>query len=519
VKEKLLEAFNLPENLEKQLEKAKEKNRLKDDVYIEALQDQHPEYSDEIEQIALKARRNASMDIEEFFQGTDKENKSQVAHRYAEYQIHQADTIPVLIDDKTLFFRYNKDSKTWREISLKIIHKEMDRDLSQDPINMSVTQHVHNEFQSKMKNNGFFVEWSNFGLREDQLLLKNGMIMDLESPEGELGKDMRPAAKDDYALNAVNAVYEEHAYEKYSGNALDDFICSTIPDDGERRAFQQFLGNCLMSPSDDFESALLILGPTDSGKSTLLKVVKHFFNESNTSTISFPQIGQKNAHHVDELKQSVLNFDHDMAMKNIEAKHRIKKAVSKEEIYADPKHADGYTINPIANFMIASNHPPDMQDADDAFFNRFVTIEAPETVSDKDKDRNLLDKVTSDKCMNWLLSWALEGYEDLKVSGCFAVNRDARETKEFWSKYGDTVDRFINELVSRGTEDSKNVATADVFECYEQWCRDNFEDPEARQTFTKRASDHPIMTKKRAIPFDGVNRRQCFVDIEVDMPL
>lgn len=516
--------IEIPDGLRETLEKAIENKSRLGEGYKMALKDQYPDHKNEIDIIAKNFEETKETPIEDFLQGTDKENKTKLAHAYADYQIQEKNTIPVLIDSATLFFRYQPEAKTWKQIDLEIIHKELDADLSSRPVSATVTQHLHNEFDKKMRHNGDYTKWEKFGLKTSQVLLKNGDILDLESNIGELEKDRRKAKKKDYALNAVNASFQTDIMEDYVhgqqseskyATKLEKFITETIPDDLERETFQQFLGHLLAWPSDRFEKALLILGPTDSGKSTLLKVVKHFFKHANTSEISFPQLGQDRAYHVDSLKQSVINFDQDMSNKDIKRRSRIKKCISKESIFADPKMEKGYDMKPVANFMIASNHPPEHRGADQAFYNRFLTIEAPETISEDDKDRNLLDKLTTEECMDWLLAWAIDGYESLMTQNRFALDRDHMETKRKWSNYGDSVAQFINEVVERGTENSKNIRTVETYEYYEKWCEDNLEEKVSQQKFISRASDHPILTKSRRVPYDEASSKSCFVDIEL----
>ena len=520
--EDVLDTVNIPEKLENQLKDAIDEEKLTEKVYVDALKDSYQDYKEEISFVAQRFRDNQDVKVKDALKGVNHDSKTDLAHAYADIQINHKNTKPVVIDSTTLFFRYKSESRTWEQIDLDMLHKELDQDLTKDPINETVTQHLHNEFSSKMKNHYNYVDWENFGLNPEQVLMKNGKILELENydEENPMHKVTREAQKQDYAINAVNAIYDPDADIKYEDTRLEEFIRDTIPNDEELEALQQFLGFCLMWPSDKYEKSLLLLGPTDSGKSTLLKVIKHFFKESNTTEISFPQLGQERAFHVDELKQSVINFDHDMAEKALKQRARVKKIISKEEIYADPKMEKGYTMKPVSNFIIASNHPPDHDGADDAFLKRFLTIEAPTTVSEEDKERDLLEKLTTEKAMNWLFHWAVDGYESLMTMNRFAVNRGPKETKELWSKYGGTVSRFVNEQVSRGTDDARNIPTRQLFETYKVWCEEEYEEPESFQVFVSKAADHPIMTKKKAFSFEeSAERRMCFVDIEVKMSL
>jgi len=515
-----LELYDLPKDLEQKIKKAWENDRMNEPTYVQAMKELFPEHSAEIKNIAKSAKDTQGGKLQYAMEGIDKDSKTDVADKYADYLVNQGTVQPVVIDNTTIFYEFDPETKRWSHVPIQMLRKRITKDLKKEPFNINVTDYMKNEFESSLKDHPNYVDFENFGLKENQLLLKNGKIIDLEEPIGELDKSDRSAKKEDYALNGVNAELKPDLWHEYDV-LIDDFIAETIPDDDERRALQQFLGYCLAWPSDQYQSALLLIGPTDSGKSTLLKVFKEFFKHSNVSSVSMPQIGQQNAHHVSKLKESVINIDQDMADQNIQSKHRIKKAVGKEEIYADPKHEDGYEMKPVANFMMASNHPPDFSDADEAFLNRFLTIEAPNTISDEDKDRDLLDKLTTEKCLNWLLLWAIDGYEDLMTEGSFAVNRGPDETKMFWSHYGDEVHQFINQNVERGTDESGNVTTQDVYDVYKGWCEDNYEEAKSFQKFVVSAQEHPIMVKRRAVPQDvvGGGRRQCFIDIEVDAPL
>jgi putative DNA primase/helicase len=268
-------------------------------------------------------------------------------------------------------------------------------------------------------------------------------------------------------------------------------------------------------PSEKFEKVLLILGYTDTGKSTLLKVIEQLFQESNTTKVSSPQIRMDRAFHVEKLKDSVINFDMDMDDKEIPRKSRLKKVISNEEIHADPKGEKGYDFRPRTKFMIASNNSPDDSDATDAFYNRFLTVTATDRIDEDDKERNLVEKLTTEENLSWLLNWALEGLERLEEQNRFSNQMTEYETKKAWDKFGTSTQRFINDQISINTEDARNIPTSDVYEAYELWCEKKLVSAIPRNQFVAQAASHPDIRKEKA-QTESQGRKRCFLNIEVE---
>lgn len=479
---------------------------LKEIDRLQMLVKTHPdgeEHADTLLQLHNELRENENK--EEFFDITEYDErqpgaKQRIAMDYADFLVKKKNIRPVVIDSTTLFYRYDKERKVWEEIDFDMIKKTAYKTLSN-----FWTRHTRAQFQQSMEDHAYYIHWEQIGLDENELLMKNGKILNLDT------KKTKTATKEDYALNGVNAVYEPDV----ESELLERFIERTFPFEDERKALQEFIGYTLSFPSDKYETALLLLGNTDTGKSTFLKVLEKFYELANTTNISFPQLGHERAFHINKLKESVINFDHDMSNHNIDNYSRIKKLISKEGVYADPKGVDGYDMKSQANFVIASNNAPDDDGADEAFYNRFLTVQAPKQVPEEKKDRDLVEKLTAEKELNWLLKWGIEGLERLEKQNRFTVERSEYETKKIWTKYGDSIDKFIHDQITRDLDEGKNIPTSDVYEAYKLWCETELDDPVSQRQFIARASDHPDMEKKKAMAWDGSGQRMCFKDIEV----
>lgn len=427
------------------------------------------------------------------------DSKQELAQEYADWLINSVNVIPVWINDTTIFYRYNPVNHTWSEIGIEMVRKKAKKDLGTD-----YNKNMRQEIKNQLTDHYDYVDFSEMGLSKKEILLKNGTVLNLENCE------TRKVEKTDYALNCINSDYKENA----EAEKLEELIHRTLDTEEMVKTLQEYLGYTLKWPDDKYEKMLLILGNTDTGKSTLLKIIEYLFKESNLTKLSFPQIGMDRAFHIKDLKDSVLNIDSDMDDQAIKRKSRVKKVVSKEEIFVEPKGKSGFTMKPRANFIVTSNDAPDDAGATDAYYNRFLTLTATNRVSEENKDRDLVEKVTDDESMEWLLSWAIEGLQRLERQNCFTCKRSEYETKKIWDRFGNSVQKFVSEQVERNRDSGQNIPTTDLYEAYKLWCETELEQEVSRQKFIAQAASHPDLTKRKTEAKDG-SMRMCFVEIEV----
>jgi len=426
-------------------------------------------------------------------------NKTEIAQEYADWLINKCNIRPVWMGGTTLFYRLNKSRQTWEEVHEDKIIKKARKDLRSQ-----FTSHTKRELMNQFEHHHKFIEFEDMGLNEDEVLLKDGKVLNLDS------KELRDIEKDEYALNSINVSYNPDA----ESDGLKEFIEDTIDNEKMINTLQEYIGYTLTWPSNDFEKILLILGGTDTGKSTLINIIEEMYGEATITKLSFPQIGGDRAFNVSSLKDSVLNIDTDMEDQDIKRKSRVKKVVSKEEIFVEDKGVDGYNMTSYANHLVTSNNAPDDRGATDAYYNRFLTLTATSRIPEEHKDRQLAERLKSEENLQWLLNWAVEGLERLKERNDFSYNPSEYETKKQWDRFGNSVQKFISDQVTKDRNEGRNVRTTDLYECYELWIDEQIEDEVGRAEFISLASDHPLMHKAKATLPTG-DRAMCFKDIKV----
>jgi len=426
-------------------------------------------------------------------------NKTELAQEYADWLIEKCRIRPVWIPGTTIFYRYDNLTNTWNQVDKELILKKAKHDLRG-----RWTNHSKRELLNQFEHHQNYIEFEEMGLPENKFLLKDGQVIDLET------RELEPVKPQMYPLNSLNTTYNPDA----EGQELKQFIEETIDKEEMVKSLQEFLGYTLTWPSSKYEKMLLILGGTDTGKSTLVEVIEELYGESTLTKISFPQLGMDRAFHVPDLKDSILNIDTDMEDKDIQRKSRVKKIVSKEEIYAEAKGKDGYKMQPKANHLVTSNNCPEHSDATDAYFNRFITLTATTRVPEEKKDRELSEKLKSEENIQWLFKWALDGLDRLNRQNDFTWNPTEYETKKLWDRFGNSVQQFIADQITVDSQEGCNIRTTDIYEAYEDWMEENLDDKVGRNEFIALASNHPDMTKRKALAHDG-GEASCFVDIKV----
>ncbi len=456
---------------------------------------------DKFKEIAgLNQSKNSLMDQEFPLNSYQGFSKTELAQEYADWLIEDCRIQPVWIPGTTIFYRYDRNTNTWNQVEKDLILKKAKHDLRGRWSN-----HTKRELLNQFEHHQNYIEFADMGLPENKFLLKDGQVINLETRELET---VRPEM---YPLNSLNTSYNPDA----EGQELKQFIEDTIDSEEMIEALQEFLGYSLTWPSSKYEKMLLILGGTDTGKSTLIEVIEELYGESTLTKISFPQLGMDRAFHVPDLKDSILNIDTDMEDKDIQRKSRVKKIVSKEEIYAEAKGKDGYNMTPKANHLVTSNNCPEHSDATDAYFNRFITLTATTRVPEEEKDRGLADKLKSEQNIQWLFRWALDGLDRLNKQNDFSWNPTEYETKKLWDRFGNSVQQFIADQIAVDSNNGRNIRTTDVYEAYEMWMEDRLEKKVSRNKFIAMAANHPDMTKRKSLTEEG-QEAMCFVDIKVE---
>jgi P4 family phage/plasmid primase-like protien len=255
-------------------------------------------------------------------------------------------------------------------------------------------------------------------------------------------------------------------------SAFLDSLWQDDDDHVEKRAvLQEFMGASLFGLATRYKKVLLLNGDTDSGKSTLIRIVRAVFPKDTVRSVGFHDWEQdyKRAKLIDALLNTVAEVPSSDLLKS----ESFKAIVAGDSIVARNPYKEAFDFVPIAGHLFAANSLPRVHDRSDAVWNRFIVVSCnrrfykkPETGQLKAIDG--IDDAIIAAEIPGIIAWAVQGLEALlRTGGRYTVPPSSDEVIASWKRDSDQLLVFFDEefMVSRG----KHVRTQEAFERYVVW--------------------------------------------------
>lgn len=178
--------------------------------------------------------------------------------------------------------------------------------------------------------------------------------------------------------------------------------------------------------SNDLSAKVFFIfqGVPDSGKSTLLELIKSFFNEEFSAALNIEDFEKQFA--VSELFDKAINICGELTGLSIKstAVGRLKQLTGNDTISADVKYKAHIKFKNSAKFLFATNNSVNLEYIDEAFLKRIIVV--PFKYSATVKDRGLLMKLLNEKA--GIFQLCVKHYVQLKQKDyCFAGNYPLNE--------------------------------------------------------------------------------------------
>lgn len=311
-----------------------------------------------------------------------------------------------------------------------------------------------------------------FGMPDGKVAVENGLL-DLQNSE------IRDISPDDRILWKLPTEYDPEADFPRFRKSLREWL----PDEKARDKIQEFVGYALDFNNTAYETMLMLIGPTRTGKSTFLDVIDALFGADNTTSMSIQYLSNEKWG-VAELEETPLNIRRDLNSSDIRNEGTVKELASGEPMKAERKGQDLYTIYPRTKHMFSANQVPGCDQTDDAFFNRWLMVKFNEQVPEDDRDENLDVKLTTSEELSGVLNWALEGYQRLQRQGHFTAERGPEETRTLWQKNGASIEQFIHEHVEIAPD--KITMKDMMYAAYQTFAEEHGVTPEDKGKLTRK---------------------------------
>jgi putative DNA primase/helicase len=362
-------------------------------------------------------------------------DKIEIARKFAEWLVNEKKNIKTVKLDparnsKQIWW-YDREEKVWNrggeDKFSEILYEELPEQHS---------SYLEKETKTKLHRiNPITLDKT--GTEKGEIPLDNG-ILQVEEQE------LRQIQREDYLTSKIPVEYdlEAAAPEKFL-----EFLEDVTRSQQDMKKIQEFIGYCLMTDTAKYEKALMILGPTDSGKSVFLNVVREFLGSENIAQQSLQDLTNGQKWGLANLVGNIANIDHDLDPEAIEDIGTVKKITSGNPITVEPKWEQPYDYTPTAKHLFSANRTPSRDKEDEAFYNRWLTVVFPESIPREEQNPQLLEELTDKKELKKILNWALAGYHRLEKQGKFTGENGPVATKEIWREWGNSVERFITKFM------------------------------------------------------------------------
>jgi len=337
------------------------------------------------------------------------------------------------------------------------------------------------------------------GVSGGKLPLENG-ILDLDT------RELNPIHPTDYITQRMPVEYDEEA----DCPAFRDNLETVVPDNTKQQKLQEFLGYCLQ-PNVSQKEALILLGETNTGKSTFLRAVEQIFRDEDIANVP-PGDLQTNRHAAANLEHKMVNIVDELDDNQMKSTDEIKKAISGDPMQAEPKYKQAHRFEPSCKHIFASNKSLRVSVTEQAFWDRWLTVVFEKQVPKEDKIPQDDMVAQFEKEASGILNWALEGLDRLRNQAGFTDKRGPGETHQVWTEFGDTVSEFIDATIIRNQDQA--VFASDLHESYQEFCRITDQEANLSQyQLTQELKERGIGSHTTKYDPERGNTYTCFEDI------
>lgn len=225
---------------------------------------------------------------------------------------------------------------------------------------------------------------------------------------------------------------------------------------------QQFMGYCLTRDTR-MEKALLLLGESRSGKSTILNTLQYMIGTDNCSHV--PLMNLDNPQYTSMMIGKLVNIDGEVSKKAEDFEAQFKTIVTGHEVTCNDKYMPPFKFRPFCKMVMSANAFPKITDHSSAFYKRLLLIPCNRVFEPHEQDRNLRNRLLEE--LPGVLNWSIEGLKRLSKRGQFEEKEFTREAIKELEDENNPVNLFFKEHVEVCF--SSSIEKGDLYNKYKEW--------------------------------------------------
>jgi P4 family phage/plasmid primase-like protien len=271
-------------------------------------------------------------------------------------------------------------------------------------------------------------------------------------------------------------------------------------------AMIEFLQEALaysMTSRTDLKASFWLYGKPDSGKSTLLSIIRSLMGELH-GTIDLNSLGGNRFMLSAIVGTRVVTFSE--ADQGVVLPDGLYKALvgGTDEIFADIKNKPGIVFVPEAKLWWGMNNMPRTTDRSGATLNRLNPILFNRSIPKHERIHNLDLMIHKER--SGIFNWLMAGYQRLVTNRHFTEVPQALAWKEEYRMSNDTELSFVNEACELIPDE--RTQSQELYSHYRTWCENNGFKP-------KNANQIAIEWQRLGLQKKGINGRNFWYGIKI----
>ena len=249
---------------------------------------------------------------------------------------------------------------------------------------------------------------------------------------------------------------------------FDAWLQNILPAGDDQQLLLQLLGYSMLQDVR-FGKIAVLYGPTHTGKSTCLSLVKALLGEKNTSALSLHALDNEDRRFSRSgLVEKLANISADLSSKYLAGDSQIKQIASGDPMQVEFKNGQPFLYKPFATLWASANQLPVSHDRTDAWYERLILLPFDQQHKGNAADRQVLQRMTEPNELSGILNRTIDALKQLIEDNAFITTKSTEALLTAYRLENDHVDRFLSETYTRTV--SEECFEYDVYTAYSDWC-------------------------------------------------
>lgn len=267
---------------------------------------------------------------------------------------------------------------------------------------------------------------------------------------------------------------------------FEKFLNRVLPDKDLQKIIFEFLGSIFLKKIKH-EKILLLYGSGKNGKSVLHDVIHALLGINNITSFSLASLTEHKSQSRMHLENKLLNFSSEIGLTKSSDLDMIKKLASMEPIEVKELYSNPYTITNYARLAFNCNVLPKAGENSDGFHRRLIIVPFTQTISDKEMDLELANKIIS-KELPGIFNMVIAGMKRLFEQGRFTFSQAIIDQSENYRRDINSVLTFVDDQ-GYIPSSKRAIPLSLIYQEYRTFCTENGFQSFNRNKFTSQLRD------------------------------